>query len=115
MKYSQRDIVLVQFPFTDLSGSKLRPALIVSSKQVNQLNEFICIQITSRIFDDGLFYLIEDSDVTITLKLKSGIRLHKFFTVNEMLVSKKIAELNFSSFENVMKKINDKVLKVESV
>ena len=107
MKYSQRDIVLVQFPFTDLTGSKLRPALIISCSQVNQRNELVCIQITSRIFDDGLFFLIEESNVSVALKLKSGIRLHKFFTVNELLVNRKISELNISSFEKVMVKINE--------
>ena len=33
------DIVLVKFPFTDLSGSKLRPAVIVSSDRVHRNEE----------------------------------------------------------------------------
>lgn len=30
--YDQRDIVLIPFPYSDLTGSKQRPALIVSNK-----------------------------------------------------------------------------------
>jgi len=28
--YSNRDVILVRYPFTDLSGSKVRPAVVVS-------------------------------------------------------------------------------------
>ena len=109
--FSQRDIVLVQFPFTDLSGSKLRPALIIPGKEVNSIHEFVCIQITSKIFSDNFFLLLNDLDVFTPLKLTSGIRLHKFFTVNESLVNRKISELKSESFQKVMENISDKILK----
>jgi len=36
VKLSRGDIVLVRFPFTDLSETSLRPALIVSKEQIGQ-------------------------------------------------------------------------------
>ena len=36
MKVKQRDIILIKFPFSDLSGAKVRPALVISNNQYNQ-------------------------------------------------------------------------------
>ena len=99
MPYSQRDIVLVDFPFTDLVGSKLRPALIISTTLVNHSGDFICIQITSKEFDDGMFVPIQDDFLTTPLKLKRGIRMNKVFTVNKTRVIKKISTLKPLAFQ----------------
>lgn len=40
------DVVLLPFPFTDLTSSKKRPVLIVSP--VNVQGDFVCLQITSK-------------------------------------------------------------------
>ena len=98
MLFFQRDIVFVQFPFTDLSRSKLRPALIISSHSVNQTEDFICLQITSKEFDDGMFFPLEDVALSVPLKLKSGIRIHKVFTVNKSRIVNKISSLKTDSF-----------------
>ena len=34
--YSKNDIILVQYPFSDLSSSKVRPAVVVSTPHVSQ-------------------------------------------------------------------------------
>ena len=34
--YSKNDIILVRYPFSDLSGSKVRPAIVVSVPHVSQ-------------------------------------------------------------------------------
>ena len=44
----QRSLVLISFPYTDLSGAKKRPALVISSADFNSKNEdIICCLITS--------------------------------------------------------------------
>ena len=45
MNYKKGDIVLVKFPFTDLSKAKKRPVLII--KDENSLGDIVCFQITS--------------------------------------------------------------------
>jgi mRNA interferase MazF len=108
--FKQKDIVLVDFPFTDLSGAKLRPALILSSDLVNKKNEYVCAQITSQMQHDGLFIEIKDTDVVKPMKLKSGIRIHKIFTAQKSLVYSKLTEMKSATFKNVIAEINLKVL-----
>ncbi len=48
--YKRGDIVLVPFPFTDLSSSKRRPALVVSPDWFNSSNQdLVLVGITSQI------------------------------------------------------------------
>lgn len=98
MTFNQRDIVLVHFPFTDLAQSKLRPALIISAELVNKTGDLICLQITSKEYDDGMFFHLQNDFLVTPLKLKSGIRVHKVFTVNQSKVVNKISSLKQSAF-----------------
>ncbi len=53
--YRQGDIVLVSFPFTDLTSSKRRPALIISPDSFNAAGEdLVLAAITSHITDDPI-------------------------------------------------------------
>ena len=48
--YKQGDVFLVPFPFTDQSGTKQRPAVVLSSSQYNQNHlDVILAPITSQI------------------------------------------------------------------
>lgn len=44
---AQRDIVVVDYPFTDFRGEKRRPALVVSNDEYNKGLDFIAVSITS--------------------------------------------------------------------
>ena len=53
MAYRQGDIVLVSFPFTDLTSSKRRPALVLSPDSFNAAGEdLVLAAVTSHITDD---------------------------------------------------------------
>jgi len=108
--YLQGDIVLTQFPFTDLSGSKLRPAVIISNDKLNAAGDYVCIQITSKKFTDDCFFVLRDSNVSIPLKLDSGIRLQKIFTVNSSIVKQKISAVTESTLAEIIEAINSKVI-----
>jgi len=47
MIYKKGDIVLINFPFTDLKHTKKRPVLLVSDQ--NDYGDFLCFQITSHL------------------------------------------------------------------
>lgn len=87
-KYNKGDIVIIRFPFTDLSSSRKRPALIISNDIVNQTGDYLMLQITSKEKADLLSLPIAKNAFTGNkeLPLKSFIRLHKIFLLNENLI-----------------------------
>lgn len=74
--YKQGEIVAVKFPFTDGTEFKKRPVLIVSNELVNNTNDYLVIQITSKYNNDNLSVLINNSDCVLQLPLKSYVRTH---------------------------------------
>jgi mRNA interferase MazF len=44
--YSKHEIILVQYPFSDLSNSKIRPAVIVNAPHQSQ--DVLIVPLTSR-------------------------------------------------------------------
>ena len=90
--YQQGDIVVVLFPFADNSQHKKRPALIISNALVNKTGDYLMVQITSKQKTDGLSLQINQTDFSNEpLVLKSFIRCHKIFLLNEsMILNKKL-------------------------
>lgn len=102
MEVKPGDIIAVDFPFSDGSDTKRRPALVLSGQRINQTGDIIILQITSRMKDDGLSMLLADKDLSDPLPLKSFVRLHKIFTVDKNLVVKKLTRLNNTRFNELM-------------
>jgi mRNA interferase MazF len=46
LSYSKNDIILVCYPFSDLSSSKVRPAVVVSAPHVSQ--DIVVTPLTSK-------------------------------------------------------------------
>jgi len=79
--YKQRDIVLITFPFSDLTGQKVRPVLILSNDIYNQqsLDLLVC-GITANIKSAPYSIIVDVTDVEQagTLRNKSKIRVGPF-------------------------------------
>ncbi len=106
MSYRQGDIVWVDFPFTDSSQSKPRPALIISNTTVNHTGDYILVQITSKIKRDGLSIEITGPDYKESpLELKSHIRFYKIFILNESLILGKKTSVTDSFREKIVAQI----------
>ena len=76
-------VVLLPFPFSDLSGTKLRPALLLAA--VGR-GDWIACQITSNSFGDSLAIELEQREFEDGgLDRASYVRPGKIFTANESL------------------------------
>lgn len=95
------DIVLIPFPFTDLLGSKNRPAVILI---VTEDDVTVCF-ITSQLKYQTPFDLpIEPSDLN-GLKKTSSVRLNKFATIDKDLIVGRLGVLDSNSIGLLNKKL----------
>jgi mRNA interferase MazF len=100
---SVADIVFVSFPFSNLSHTKLRPALVLAYAQ---RNDWILCQITSKSYNDNKAIRIDEVDYKNGgLNLVSFVRPGKLFTANEALINKNVATLTDASHEKVINTI----------
>jgi mRNA interferase MazF len=84
-------IILIPFPFSDLSRSKLRPALLLAS---GGRNDWIACQITSNPYADPFaIELTIASFDTGGLQRVSYIRPGKLFTANESIILRQVGLL----------------------
>jgi len=96
MALSKGDIVLVQFPFTDLSQTKLRPALILYSNSAT--NEITLCFISSKNVNNltSEEFSIKDSDAEFSdtgLRISSKVRVTRIATLNNSLIARRLGKL----------------------
>lgn len=109
LTFNCRDIVLVELPYSDYTGSKLRPVLIVSGSQFNKnQKDIIVCKITSSNFNDKYHIEFSKSDLDDgALKLnKSWIGSGFLFTIEKSLINKKIGQLSKKKYNEVLNSIN---------
>ncbi len=93
---TKEDVVLVNFPFTDLSQTKLRPALVVWVSP-NAEDVVVCA-ITSQnlqtLQPEDFLIEITDSEFSETgLRISSKIRVTRVATLQRSLLLKKLGKL----------------------
>ena len=80
-KFIKGDIVIIPFPFSDLTQNKKRPALIIS---VLNGDDVILCQITSQNVKDNYAIAIKDRDFKSgELRQASNIRPNRIFTADK--------------------------------
>jgi mRNA interferase MazF len=88
--YSKSIIILVRYPFSDLSNAKVRPAVIVNAPHSSQ--DILIVPLTSKTGSllDGEFVLADwaTAGLNVVTAVKRGI-----YTVNRSLVIKTVGEL----------------------
>jgi len=91
---------VIRFPFSDLTQSKLRPAVVLASAGKG---DWILCQITSRKYTDRKAIKISKADFTIgSLPKTSFVRFAKLFTANESLIVSQIGELKKDKFSTII-------------
>jgi len=91
-KFVKGDIVVLSYPFTDFSGAKRRPALVIADLDGDDI---ILCQITSQAKVDRYAINLQDEDfITGSLNIKSVIRPNKIFTADSNVIIYTACKIN---------------------
>jgi mRNA interferase MazF len=104
--YRRGDIVLVPFPFTDLSSTKKRPALVVSPDRFNEhAHDVVLVAVTSQPSDSPVVALDEHDYVDGKLPRISFVKVAKLFTTHPTLVLKKVCAVKPERLNVVLREL----------
>lgn len=98
------DVVVLPFPFADLSANKRRPALVLATLSTH--NDVILCMITSRMTRDGSAVGITSADfVSGGLPQDSNVRPNRLFTADAALIQKVAGRLSEDKFTAVIDEV----------
>lgn len=98
-KFAIGDVIAIPFPFSDLSATKKRPALVVARTEDD--NVILC-QITSRRYNSRVAIPIGVADFTSGgLPLASFVRPGKLFTASESIATTRLGTMNSRRLQEV--------------
>ncbi len=97
------DIVVVSFPFSDLSSSKRRPALVLAYAENG---DYLLCQITSKNIRDSWALELQESEIVEgTLFKSSHIRPNRLFTADQSIILYKAGKISPSMRKKVIESI----------
>jgi mRNA interferase MazF len=98
--FGRASVVLVEFPFSDLSDKKLRPAVVLA--QANRQDWFLC-QITSNAGIDQRAIEIKQTDFENgSLRQQSFARPDKIFAGHEALIRRRVGVLSKAAVNRIV-------------
>ena len=98
-------VVLIRFPFSDLSQVKLRPAVALAHAG---RGDWILCQITSNPYGDPSAIAITDADLDVgALRVDSFARPAKLFTASNSLIVAQVGQLKSDVLNQILDKLTE--------
>lgn len=102
-RFVKGTVVVVPFPFSDLTQAKKRPALVVSELDGDDI---ILCQITSQAVKDKYAVAISDTDFdTGCLRQESNVRPNRLFTADRGIILYSVGCLKKEKFIEIIEKL----------
>jgi mRNA interferase MazF len=105
----QRDLLLVPFPFSDQSGRKIRPVVVISNNEFNLHSEdIIVVGVTSNISKDAYTINLTNKDLEEgSLFTNCCIKTENILKIDKELILKKIGKINKERMNELIQKISE--------
>lgn len=100
--FNPGDVLLVPFPFSDLSGLKKRPVLVLAVAE--RLQEIVCLMLTSLPGKGALSHSVEGWKAAGLLKPTTA-RLHRIFTIDRALTLGKLGTIETEEYKEILTKV----------
>ncbi len=102
-RFIKGEIIVIPFPFSNLTSSKRRPALVLADLQGDDI---ILCQITSQNIKDNYAIDLDSSNfVKGSLNKPSNIRPNRLFTADKNIIIKRIGIINKETFKKVVNRL----------
>src|SRR5439155_24758782 len=104
------DVIVLSYPFTDLSATKVRPTLVISPDSYNQTSQDAAfVLITTNTSRRGAFDLVVQTShpefLATGLRFDSAVRIDKIFTLSNKLVVRTIGRFGPQLIKEVEKQL----------
>lgn len=97
------DVIVVPFPFSDLTQSKRRPALVVAQLEGDDL--ILCANTSQQVRDRYSLALTDDDFETGSLRQTSNIRPNRLSTADTHIVLYQIGHLKAQKLDTVISRV----------
>lgn len=108
--YEQGSLILVPFPFTDLTSFKKRPAIVISPNWFNCIQEDIVLvavtSLISRPMDERIEILLSKENIASgKIPRESVVKISKIFTCHKEIITKKVAIIEGKKLNEILEKL----------
>jgi len=107
MEIKQRDLILISYPFSDFSGEKVRPAIVISNDKINiSAEDVIVVPLTTNIRIKNYSFLLRQEDLESGKLIKeSKVKVDKIFSVKKELIRMVIGKVKKEVLEKITKNL----------
>ena len=106
---NQGVIVLIPVPFTDLTASKQRPVIVISSNNYNtESADMIVVAMTSNPTQTAYSFTLTNAELEDgSLNRPGKVRVDKIYTLSQDLIVRTFGKVNVTTVERIRTLLNE--------
>jgi mRNA interferase MazF len=110
----QKDIVLIPVPFTDLTSTRRRPAIVVSNNNYNKAtDDMVVVAMTSNPVNHPYSFVIQQADLASGKLNRPGkVRVDKIYTLSQSITVKIFGKVKETVLDTIRERLGDLVISI---
>ena len=101
MPYKQGDILLIHYPYSDLSSTKRRPVVVVGNDAAN-FRDYIVAKITTNLHADAFSFPVNNSQISVPTPAPCEVRCNELFSADDTLIIKKLSTMKTTELKRLI-------------